>query len=138
MTTLEHPSLLDIPVEDAMHVGVVTCRRDLSLRGVARIMAAHRVHCVVVKGDDAPGEDVLWGVVSDLDLVSAAYARDLDEQTAEGSAATPVMLVSRDETLARAAQLMTAHALSHLIVVDPTHGTPIGVLSTLDIADALT
>lgn len=138
MTTLEHPSLLDIPVEDAMHVGVVTCRRDLSLRGVARIMAAHRVHCVVVKGDDAPGEAVLWGVVSDLDLVSATYASDLDQQTAGGSAATPVVLVARGETLARAAQLMTEHAVSHLIVVDPADGGPVGVLSTLDIADALT
>ncbi|HWH05848.1 MAG TPA: CBS domain-containing protein [Gaiellaceae bacterium] len=136
-TTIPSPSLGALTVGDAMHHGVVTCRRDLSLRGVARIMAGHRVHCVVVTDDGEAGGSGLWGVVSDLDLVAAAYARALDEQTADGSAATPVVLVTPGETLERAAQLMTEHGVSHLVVVDPLTGKPLGVLSTLDIARVL-
>ncbi|HZG35712.1 MAG TPA: CBS domain-containing protein [Gaiellaceae bacterium] len=131
-----HPTLGSLTVGDAMHHGVVTCRRDLSLRGIARVMAGHRVHCVIVT-DDENGRDIVWGVVSDLDLVAAAYARDLEDQTADGSAATPVVLVSPGESLERAAQLMTENAVSHLVVVDPVTGRPIGVLSTLDLAEAL-
>ena len=102
-THAEHSTLANLTVADAMHHGVVTCRRDLSLRGVARVMAGHRVHCVVVTDDTE--DQTLWGVVSDLDLVAAAYARDLHEQTADGSAASPVVLVSPGESLDRAAQL---------------------------------
>ena len=54
---------------------------------------AKRVHCVVVesgRGEVGP----LWGVVSGLDLVAAANVRGLDEQTAGGSAASPMVMVS--------------------------------------------
>jgi CBS domain-containing protein len=48
------------------------------------------------------------------------------------------VLVHRGETLERAAQLMTEHGSAHLVVDDPETGRPVGVLSTLDIAAALT
>jgi CBS domain-containing protein len=99
-------------------------------------MASERVHCVVVEsGSGASGPP--WGIVSDLDLVAAATVRDLDEQTAGGSAATPVVLVGPDETLERAAQLLVEHSISHLVVVDPAGALPVGVLSTLDLAARL-
>jgi CBS domain-containing protein len=117
-----------------MHEGVLSCSRHTPLTDVARLMAGERVHCVIVT-DPSPG--VLrgaWGVVSDLDLVAAALVRPLEEQTAEGTAASPVVCIAPEETLERAAQLMTEHATAHLLVVDgyPLH--PVGVLSTLDIA----
>lgn len=128
--------LEEMRVTDAMHVGVVTCARDTPLSVVARIMADERVHCVVVTDEqDAPVS--LWGVVSDLDLVAAAGVRPLGLQSAGGSAASPALTVSPDETLQRAAQMMTEHATAHLIVALPETGRPIGVLSTLDIAGAL-
>jgi CBS domain-containing protein len=46
-------------------------------------------------------------------------------------------MVRPDDTLMRAAQLMTEHAVTHLLVVDPAGGLPVGVLSTLDVARAL-
>jgi CBS domain-containing protein len=46
-------------------------------------------------------------------------------------------MVAPDETLARAGQLMSEHAVHHLVVVEPVQGHPVGVLSTLDIATAL-
>ena len=122
-------------VSDAMHEGILTCDRDASLADVARTMAEERVHCVVVEsgsGDAGP----LWGVVSGLDLVAAASVRGLDEQTAGGSAASPVVTISARETLERAAQLMTEHGTAHIIVTDEAR-LPVGVLSTLDVARTL-
>ena len=123
-------------VKDAMHRGVFTCEREDALSEVAATMARELVHCVVVEsGSGEAGPP--WGIVSDLDLVAAASVRDLDDQSAGGSAGTPVVTVSPAETLERAAQLMTEHNTAHLIVVDPSEQRPLGVLSTLDIAASL-
>lgn len=124
-------------VGDAMHVGVHTCDRDAPLADVAATMAREGIHCVVVESGSGERREA-WGIVSDLDLVAAALVRRLEEQTAGGTAASPVVLVSPGESLERAAQLMTEHATAHLVVVDPANGLPLGVLSTLDIAAALT
>jgi CBS domain-containing protein len=125
-----------IRVAGAMHRGVLTCSRDSSLEHVARLMARRRVHCVVVS-DEPDDADLLWGVVSDLDLVAAASVRDLDDQSAGAAAATAALTISPDEMLQRAAQLMTEHGAAHLVVVDPARRRPVGVLSTLDVAAAV-
>lgn len=127
---------MELIVGQAMHAGVIVCPRDTPLATVAELMAAQRVHCVVV-ADDPDDAGSLWGVVSDLDLVAAAAVRDLDEQKADGTAASPALMVEPSETLLRAAQLMTEHATAHLVVVDPRTHRPVGVLSTLDVAAAL-
>lgn len=127
---------VELLVEEAMHRGVIACARDASLTDVARLMAENRVHAIIVRDEGRDGAR-LWGVVSDLDLVAAAGVRDLDEQTAGASAASPVLRVSPRESLWRAAQLMTEHSSTHLVVVDPDTRRPVGVLSTLDIARAL-
>ena len=80
--------------------------------------------------------DAVWGIVSDLDLVAAASVRDLAEQNAGATAATVALTIEAPETLQRAAQLMTEHGASHLVVVDRDH-RPVGIISTLDIARAL-
>jgi CBS domain-containing protein len=130
------PRISALLVVDAMHRGVFMCEREAPLSEIAATMARERVHCVVVEsGSGEAGPP--WGIVSDLDLVAAAMVRDLDEQTAGGSAATPVVMIAPHETLERAAQLMTEHGCSHLIVVDRAHQRPVGVLSTLDMAASL-
>ena len=50
-------------VGDAMTPGILTCLPVTPLRVVARMMATHRVHAIVVFGH----EDTLlpWGIVSD-------------------------------------------------------------------------
>jgi CBS domain-containing protein len=129
--------LARITVGEAMHDGVIACERETPLDEVATTMARERVHCIVVESGSGEGREP-WGIVSDLDLVAAATVRELDEQTAGGTAATPILLVTPGETLERAAQLMTEHTVSHLVVVDPLTGRPVGVLSTLDLAATLT
>jgi CBS domain-containing protein len=120
-------------VGDAMHEGVLSCSADTPLSTVAELMAARGVHCIVVT---EAGDLAVWGVISDLDLVAAAGVRDLDAQSAGGSAATPALAIGPGDTLQRATQMMTEHAAAHLLVVDES-GTPVGVLSTLDVARVL-
>lgn len=133
-TTTEVTGLNGARVRDAMHEGVLSCPTWTPLPTVAELMARNGVHCVVVTDEH---DASVWGVVSDLDLVAAAGVRDLDAQSAGGSAATPALAVAPDETLQRAAQMMTEHAAAHLLVVDEESGRPVGVLSTLDIARLL-
>jgi CBS domain-containing protein len=125
-----------LPVEGAMHRGVIVRPRDTPLTEIARVMAEYHVHAVVV-ADDPEDAAALWGIVSDLDLVAAASVRDLDEQEAGATAVSPALMVSPRESLLRAAQLLTEHGTTHLVVVDPATARPIGVISTLDIARSL-
>jgi len=133
------PSLEQLTVANAMHPGVVTCPLETPLPTVARMMAMYRIHAVIVFNEDSDNgaETELWGVVSDLDLVKAASAGDFANRTAGGTSVTPVVTVERDDPLGRAAQLMSEHEITHLVVVDPELTRPIGVLSTLDVARAL-
>jgi CBS domain-containing protein len=120
-------------VADVMTEGLISCAPSTPLRSVARLMATHRVHSIFVFDYES---SELWGIVSDLDLVAAAWV-DVDLQTAGQSAVTPLVYVSRYDDLRRAAQLMAESGVSHLAVVDPDTDRPVGVISTLDIAGAV-
>jgi CBS domain-containing protein len=125
-------------VADAMTVGVINCTPETPLTEVARIMTRYRVHSVFVYdyGDEDDETAELWGLVSDLDLVAAAWA-GVDERTAGDSAVDPLVTVRSDDRLEHAAQLMAEHGVSHLAVMDETSGRPVGVLSSLDIAQVI-
>jgi CBS domain-containing protein len=117
-------------VRDAMTPGVISCAPETPLRSVARLMASHGVHSVVVF---APAGE--WGIVSDLDLIAASSV--IDRRTAGGTSVSPLVTVTPEETLERAAQLMSEHETSHLLVAEPNAERPVGVISTLDLARTL-
>ena len=127
--------LASMTVAQAMHPGVLTCPPEAPLVTVARMMDAYRVHCVVVftDGEDDTGAGV-WGIVSDLDLAAAVSDGDLEGRSAGGTAATPVVTVGPDETLRRAAQLMSEYGTAHVVVTEPEAYRPLGIVSTLDLA----
>lgn len=129
------PAFEHARVYDAMRVGLFTCPPDTPLKDVARMMAAHHVHSVVVT-DIGVGDGTdrrRWGVISDLDLVRAGTS----EWSARDAAVTELVTVASDDTLEHAAQVMGEHEVAHLIVVQPQTDKPVGVLSTLDIAGVL-
>ena len=134
----EQRDLAEIEVSEAMHPGVLTCPLETSLRDIARMMSLYRIHAVVAYGEDNDDVDGpgLWGVVSDLDLVQASVGGELD-RTARGTAVTPALTIAAEDTLQHAAQLMSEHEVTHLVVVAGGSKQPVGVLSTLDIARAL-
>jgi CBS-domain-containing membrane protein len=115
--------------------GLISCPPDTPLRSVAHVMTRERVHAVYVFDYGAEDDETveLWGLVSDLDLI-AAGRRDIDRLTARDASVTPLITVSRDDSLDHAAQLLAENGVSHLAVVDPYTRRPIGVLSTLDVA----
>jgi CBS domain-containing protein len=137
-TTPEFLSPATTTVEQAMHPGVLTCRPDLPLRAVARMMALYRIHAIVVRGDEEDGRGVgFWGAVSDHDLVAAAAAGGIDDRTAGSAARTPVVTIARSASLQDAAALMARRRVNHLLVVSTSAGNPVGVLSSFDIARML-
>jgi CBS domain-containing protein len=117
-----------------MTPGVIHCAPETPLRGVARLMADHRVHAIYVfdYGTEDDETVALWGVVSDLDVVAAA-AGELDRRTARECAVTPLLTIASTERLEDAARTMAETGLSHLAVVDPVTDRPCGVISTLDV-----
>ena len=118
-------------VGDCMHTGILSCASDATLADVAEIMSTNRVHAVAVT-DHRSTRPV--GFISDLDVVTAVTTGT--DPSASQAAATQPLAVSEDEPLERAAELMSEHALTHLIVLDAASGYPVGVLSALDIAAA--
>src|SRR5215213_6783330 len=129
---LSMPLLRQITVGDAMHVGIVTCSPSDDLDQVAAAMAENDIHCVVAVDEGPPGEDDdrLWGVVSDLDLLSGIVSgQALD---AGNLAELDVATVTPEDMLDHAARIMVRRGRAHLVVV--TGGRPVGVISSLDVA----
>ena len=122
--------------QDAMHRGVFTCKQRGFAAEVAATMVRELVHCVVVEGGSGEAGPP-WGIVSDLDLVAAASVRDLDDQSAGGSAATPSRhrLAAGDARACGAAHDRAQHRASDRR--RHARQRPLGVLSTLDIAASL-
>lgn len=132
------PPFARATVADVMHVGVISCPPDADVDTVARAMATHRIHAVVVDGvvPEDGGERLVWGIVSDLDLLSATRVSG-EEPTAARLAAGEVVTIDPAEQLERAAQLMLEHDVNHLVVASSESGRPLGVVSALDLAAAI-
>jgi CBS domain-containing protein len=123
-----------LTVADAMHHGIVTCPPSAALREVAEQLSEHGVHCAVVA--EAPEDEAptLWGIVSDVDLMRGLCSPI--PLTAGNLAALDLVTVTPQDDLQEAARLMGEHDVAHLIVM--ADGRPAGVLSTLDVARAVT
>lgn len=125
------PAFETATVADAMRPGVFACPPDMPARAIARIMATHHIHSVVVSGSEMGR----WGVVSDLDLVRAAGG--VDDLLAADLADTDVPVTTPDTPLEEAARTMSARGATHVVVEDPDTHDPVGMLSTLDVAGNL-
>jgi CBS domain-containing protein len=127
------PTEVDETVGSVMHAGVVTCRPEASLRTVARLLAEHRIHAVVVTGPEETGPNA---VVTDRDVVFAHSRGQLDRLTARDAASEPTITVRPDHDLRDASERMARHGVTHIVVTARGDATPIGILSSLDIAKA--
>jgi CBS domain-containing protein len=129
------PSLEHATVSDAMHPGILSCEPDVTLADVARVMVTHHVHCVAVMGlsHEHSGEKLVWGIISDLELLRAGVRANAD-QSAGALAGEPIISVEPTMPLREAGELMLDHGVSHVVVIAPESQRPVGILSTLDIA----
>jgi CBS domain-containing protein len=97
-------------------------------------MADERIHCVVVAGivDTAAGEELSWGVLTDRDVMEAAFGGG--GATTAGELARDVAIVDRTDSVRQAAELMHSLGTSHLVVADLRTTNAVGVISSLDVA----
>lgn len=102
------------------------------------MMASYRVHCIVVTeaAPEADADERPWRVLSDLDLVRAAE-RDIDERTAGSFASEAALAVAAEDELNQVVRLMSDQGASHVVVTDRARERPVGVISTLDVIEAL-
>lgn len=119
-------------VGDVATAEIVTCGADAPLEEVAWTMSVNRIHAIIVKDEE---RDQL-PVISDSDLIAAAQSGRFHELSAADIAGTEEVGVHVEDSLGRAAQLLAEHGVSHLIVRDHD-GTPVGIVSSLDLADAI-
>jgi CBS domain-containing protein len=122
-------------VADAMHPGILSCPPEATLKEIARVMSAHMVHCIAVMGvaHDTFGESLVWGLISDMDLVRARV-HGIGDETARTLAQQPIISITPATPLREACELMLTHTVTHLVVIEPESQGPIGILSTLDVA----
>jgi CBS domain-containing protein len=119
-------------VGDAMHRGVIACGPETSAFAVARIMAAHRIHSVVVVADDG----ACLGIVCDTELEHALSTGAPSEFAARDIAVTPV-LVDLSDSVEHALQRMHERGTTHAVVTYGAKRRAVGVLSMLDVAELL-
>jgi CBS domain-containing protein len=98
-------------------------------------MASEHVHAIVVLADGDGRERRPFRVVTDIDVLRAADR--IDELTAVEAATGPVLETNPDEPLSEAVHRMARQRVTHMLVVEPGTGRPVGVLSTLDVAGIL-
>lgn len=115
-------------VRDVMTPGVAAVRPDSSLVEAAQLMRAQDIGDVVVTE-----EGRLVGIVTDRDLVVRAVADGVDPLAITcQSVCTPApVTVTADDELSTASQLMRAHAVRRLPVVQGTR--PLGFVSLGDV-----
>jgi CBS domain-containing protein len=129
------PSFEHARVGDAMRPAVLTCDPATPLITVAQRMASEHVHALVVLADGDARERRPFRVVTDIDVLRSAPR--IGELTAAQAATGPVLETNPDEPLSEAAHRMARQRVTHMLVVDPRTGGPVGVLSTLDVAGIL-
>jgi CBS domain-containing protein len=120
------------PIAEAMRAGLVHCAPRTPLRTVARLMATRSLHAVYVFDDRIDEPVPLWGLVSDVDVMAALPV--IDDRTAGDAAVAPLVTISLEESLERAAELMAAEGATYLAVLDPATERPVGMITTLDVA----
>ncbi|MET7703812.1 CBS domain-containing protein [Streptomyces sp. NPDC005485] len=116
-------------VREVMTPGVVAVRPDASLVEAAQLMRAQDVGDVLVAG-----EHQVIGVLTDRDIALRAVADGVDPLTVSAQAVcTPrPVVVSPDDEVATAVELMREHSVRRLPVVED--GRPVGMVSLGDLA----
>lgn len=117
-------------IGDLMTKDVATCKTTDSLNRAAQLMWERRCGCVPVVDE---GEQVV-GMLTDRDVCMAAYTqgRRIDDIAVTTAMSRPVRTCSPSTTIEEAEDLMMAHGVRRLVVVD--EGRLQGLVSLDDIA----
>jgi CBS domain-containing protein len=122
-----------VRVRDVMTHHPATVRDNTPLTVADRLMRERRVSGLPVVDQDG----ALVGVLSRTDVMAAASGPQgaaWQGLSVAASMTAPGLTVGADVSLADAAASMEEHRVHRLVVIESDGGTPIGILSTTDLA----
>ncbi|WP_406497382.1 CBS domain-containing protein [Streptomyces sp. NBC_01604] len=116
-------------VSDIMTSAPVTVEPQTSVTAVARIMRDQDLGAVIVTDGDE-----LRGLVTDRDLVvrSLAEGGDPEQITVAGACSDDLVILTPEDDVDHAVELMREHAVRRLPVVEG--GRPVGIVALADLA----
>jgi len=116
---------------------VVFARRDESVKSAAQLMREHHVGDLVIV-EEANGQRVPCGVLTDRDIVVGVVAKGLDPDTLEVAevAGSELVLARESDGVAETIELMRAKGVRRVPIVD-ARGSLVGIVTADDIVDLL-
>jgi IMP dehydrogenase len=115
----------EVPITQVMTRTPVTARANSTVPALVALMTEYHIGCIPIVDD----EDRPTGIVTKLDLIEC---RNEQRETAREVMMPHAMLLPEDASVARAASLMAAEGIHHLLVVNRNQAL-VGVVSTFDI-----
>lgn len=122
-----------MPVWEAMHRGLITCRPDTPIGEVAALLCLHRIHAVVVTEE---GRQL--GILSDTDLLAGEWLAEdperlavMRQMEAGELMSAPIAEIEAEAPLSAAAERLHTLHVARLVVRED--GELAGVLAVSDI-----
>lgn len=104
-------------VSDVMKADVIRAHLSTTVLALAKLMAKHRVSCIVIVQLDAEDNEQPVGIVTERDIVQfQAFQIDLGKTEAETVMSSPLFLLSPEDSLWTAHQEMQKRRVGRLVV----------------------
>ncbi|MBO0713203.1 MAG: AAA family ATPase [Acidimicrobiales bacterium] len=131
-TKTERPPNIHAAVASLAIRPVVTVPEGASLAEVARRLEEANISAAVVGAEQKLGR-----IVTERDLTRAMAHRQAPEDVVDTTATQGPVWVTPGTSLLEAAQIMVRHEVRHLLVILPTTGEVVGVVSMRDVLPVL-
>ena len=106
-------------VAEVMTTKVVQANPNASVLQVARLMAAHRVSCVVITEANNQGQTLPLGIITERDIVQFCVLKlELGQILAQAVMSTPLFPIQAQDSLWTGHQKMQHYRLRRLVVVN--------------------
>jgi len=111
-----------------MTKNVLVTNPTLSIRDAAKVMAEHRIGCLVVIEDEK-----IVGIITELDIIWKVVAGDKDPNTTtvRDIMTKEVHIIRADQSLEEASHIMVEHEIKKLPVVEGDH--LVGIITATDL-----
>lgn len=124
-------------VKDIMSHKVIMIKPSETLTEASKLMKANRISCLPIAEDGK-----IIGIITTTDLVNIYTSADKEHHMDPWSPvskfmSSPVVTIGPDEEIKAASSLMNEKHFHHLVVMTDDHKTPLGIISSLDIAKSV-
>ncbi|AFY81000.1 PAS domain S-box protein [Oscillatoria acuminata] len=124
-------------VNQAMTTTVVHASPTISLLEITKMMASHRISCIVITEIREEGSPIPIGILTERDIVQfRALNLDLPSTFAQTVMSSPLLPIQSTDTLWNAHQQMEIHRIRRLVVINEA-GILVGILTESSLLQAL-